>query len=511
KISTAEALIIQFEKLCDYINQENHGEIVPENAIIEQLNTIYQALLLLDFDEEPHSLQTLSQLKKIEETTNQYGRDLLEKCLLSSRFQSVEQLLDFSASLDLHYFMAYSLQNRNSELLRFLIRTFSIPVNTFPLSMDETYPSALEFCIQTHTKKNPLVECASVLVAEGADVLLPDSKTGLPIAHFLLCEGPKHPLFKILETNCKQTLENRKFYDQLIMALTTHLQTPNLSKGRIQAAKRAIQKYQNAAEKNKLHSSYYFVEKNLREAVLDNYKYSDELVEALTNDEEIQALQKNILDTVRCYKMQWEASQYGRNKPFPMGSAILNSDTKMCTDFIKNSPSLSLGANCTVEDHKRGIFKDLTSIQEYLKTAMRLLFVQDKLVRSPKYQRPSKNQKQLAAEEQRLIVKIKEIKPNLPGNVLKNAAIATASASSQPILGQLGYRNNGIFSFQTPKELSLEDIKNIVESTPQKGSVEETLESAMKSMRAAPVSIFQSNAQQKEDDTENNKEECRLM
>ena len=113
----------------------------------------------------------------------------------------------------------FALKLQKLDLVKFLINTLRLPL-TYRVNISEkTYTSALYYCFEYAKKDSTLVDIFSFYIEQDVSLILSVDSDGIPLAHKILNTNPKHPLMSALENTPEKTLDNTRFYTQLINIL----------------------------------------------------------------------------------------------------------------------------------------------------------------------------------------------------------------------------------------------------------------------------------------------------
>ena len=178
----------QFEALSLCWSQKNI------DGTIHLLNEIYYRMIDDSFRKLDVSLENLPQLKIFEKEVETIARTLLQNILLQHDFKKAQKLKIFYPSLNPNL-LALSLQMGDHQLLEFLIKNTAVSLNTPLIIRSISYPHALAYCF-AHSDQPAMVKCATVLVENGADLMLAEKEGALPMAHTLLA-ATSHPLYAL--------------------------------------------------------------------------------------------------------------------------------------------------------------------------------------------------------------------------------------------------------------------------------------------------------------------------
>ncbi|CEK10455.1 hypothetical protein [Legionella hackeliae] len=199
-------------KELDRVSQANGIEELLLN--IENFSLKYEQNT--DFD-----LTIISELQNLHLQVRSLGEKILPALLLENQLDLAQKLVSWHHLLDEKYILL-ALQKGNSALLDFVLTYGDFNLN-YPITFKgQKYSSPVHFCFERHDKQFPMTDCLSVLLKHGASVCVPDNKTGLPLAYFVM-SATDHPFKQAFLANRDRTLDSIQFLKEYRLLLKNYL------------------------------------------------------------------------------------------------------------------------------------------------------------------------------------------------------------------------------------------------------------------------------------------------
>lgn len=214
----------------------------------------------------------------------------------------------------------------NDILLNFLLDNSRFAINTYLINQDNT---PVLFCFYHHNEKLSLVKCLSVLIKNGATLMV-NAADGLPVAYHIL-DTVDHPLTNALVENSGRTLRNAKFYKVLINQLKQFIKNKELEQNPLDENKKIkllqfIDRCQQDIEfvsNNQLLPKRFITQKHLSSMakISSQLNISTHIRVMLKEDPEIKAIFKRVTELTKEYLSNAPAEQ--KKQAFQQGSKEL--------------------------------------------------------------------------------------------------------------------------------------------------------------------------------------------
>lgn len=218
---SAKKHIQELQELLLTINSTNQDTI--KASCLAELNM--QALRFDLTNKQSLTLTELNTLKKIDTDAANKARSLLQTYLIQENFPIVKLLSPFYELVNPDM-LSLALKQKKAKLVAFLVEELRLPIDSYPINhQNKTYLNPIEYCYTKYDGTKAMQECFSALIASDASLLFPYPPENLPLAHVILSEKPRHPLYTCLEDNADKTLDNPAFFTHLINALRHRLKT----------------------------------------------------------------------------------------------------------------------------------------------------------------------------------------------------------------------------------------------------------------------------------------------
>ncbi|SQG90809.1 coiled-coil-containing protein [Legionella pneumophila subsp. pascullei] len=375
-----------------------------------------------DINLETEELLTKEQiqvLNDIEGRANKEAKSLLERALFAEEFEYAQTLSPYYHLLN-NDMLVLALTQRKADLLNFLVTKVGLPINSYPIKAKaQTYSNAVEYCFSEHSES--LVDCFSVLIKNGASLMQPIGLHKLPLAHLLLSEIPKHPLYAALEQNKSLTLSNKQFYAHLINALKSCLLSGDIEGDQKIALEESIVRYEHLKTNVKNSSSLLSPQNQaLADEISDISKklLPDAVAEAIENDEEI-SREKAITD--KEYKeliRKVKAFYHKTGKNFAFQSLINSANQELKKELLE----IDFNIDISFSELKESILENLSKERLMFSYCSELIDVQTTIMQiSQGASRKNKNLKKLNARHAELIELLTDLSQNTPQSMLKEA------------------------------------------------------------------------------------------
>ncbi|HAT6976700.1 TPA: hypothetical protein JAN54_00190 [Legionella pneumophila] len=393
-----------------------------ENKKIKAVLLIDLLWKIKDINLETEELLTKEQigiLNDIEGRANKEGKSLLERALFAEEFEYAQTLSPYYHLIN-NDMLVLALTQRKADLLSFLVTKVGLPINSYPIKTKaQTYSNAVEYCFSEHSES--LVDCFSVLIRNGASLMQPIGSHKLPLAHLLLSEIPKHPLYAALEQNKSLTLGNKQFYTHLINALKSRLLSGDIEGEQKKALEESVARYERLKANVKNSSSLLSPQNQaLADEISDIAKklLSDAVAEAIENDEEISRekakADKEYNELVR--KVKVFCHKTGRN--FAFQSLINSANQELKKELLEIDFKIDIG----FIEFKKSILENLSNERLIVSYCSELIDVQMSIMQiSQGAGRKNKNLKKLNARHAELIELLTDLSQNTPQSMIKEA------------------------------------------------------------------------------------------
>ncbi|HAT8623143.1 TPA: Dot/Icm T4SS effector LegC4 [Legionella pneumophila] len=375
-----------------------------------------------DINLETEELLTKEQtqaLNEIEGCANKEAKSLLERALFAGEFEYAQTLSPYYPLIN-NDLMVLALTQRKADLLSFLVTKVGLPINSYPIKTKvKTYSNAVEYCFSEHSES--LVDCFSVLIKNGASLMQPVGLHKLPLAHLLLSEIPRHPLYVALEQNKNLTLNNKQFYAHLINALKSCLLSGDIEGDQKKALEESIVRYEHLKTNVKNSSSLLSPQNQaLADEISDITKklLPDAVAEAIENDEEI-SREKAIAD--KEYKelvRKVKAFYHKTGKNFAFQSLINSANQELKKELLE----IDFNIDISFSELKESILENLSNERLMFSYCSELIDVQTTIMQiSQGASRKNKNLKKLNARHAELIELLTDLSQNTPQSMIKEA------------------------------------------------------------------------------------------
>lgn len=384
------------------------------------LNDLNNQLITIDIEKDDSLTCTqLNTLSTIEKKVAAQAKSTLETALLKEEYDLARLLSSFYSLANGGIILAFALVQQKAKLLDFLFETLGLPLNSQQITIKQkTYSNAVEYCFLESITNNSLVDCFSVLIKHGADLMLPLGADKLPLAHQILSAKPTHPLLAALEKNRKLTLDNKLFYTQLIKLVNTCLISQNYEehhRNEIQACVLNYEKQKSCADYlNVLVPRNQVLCTELSE--IGKQLLSKAMLEALQEDTEIsnkafefQKESKAIIKSVQTFQKK-------TGKRFALQS-LINSYGE---DYKQELLKANLTADIDFSVLKTIVLQNISDQRLLLAHCDSLMKVQTAILQTPRiHGKKNKKLKELEGQQQQLIKEIDVLKMRMPDAILK--------------------------------------------------------------------------------------------
>ena len=161
------------------------------------LDNSIKALLLIDLNnqlltidlekEESLTSKQLEALSQIEAKVTQQAKSLLQMALLNEEYDFARNLSSFY-NLISSDILVVALMKRNANLVEFLAKDLGLPIHSYPITTKERTFNAVEYCF-SEGSSDSVLDCFSVLIKQGANLMQPVGPDKLPLAHLLFLQN----------------------------------------------------------------------------------------------------------------------------------------------------------------------------------------------------------------------------------------------------------------------------------------------------------------------------------
>lgn len=403
------------ETLLDKISESKDPSI--KALYLKDLNN---QLMTMDIEKEDSlTCMQLKTLSAIEKKLAAQAKLTLETALLKEEYNHARLLYPFYSLANGGILLAFALVQQNPRLLDFLFETIGLPLNSYPITIKQkTYANAVEYCFLESRTNASLVDCFSVLIKHGADLMLPLGADKLPLAHQILSAKPAHPLLVALEKNRKLTLDNQLFYNQLIKLLNTYLISNNYEEHYRNEIQACILNY----EKQKSYADFLNVLVPRNQVLLSELSeigkqiLSKAMLEALQEDKEIskeaielQKESKAIIKSVQIFQKK-------TGKIFALQSLINSHGENYKQELLKANLTVDLDFSAL----KTMVLQNLSDQRLIITHCENLMKIQTAIIQTPHiHGKKNKKLKQLERQQQQLIKEIEILRMRMPEAMLQ--------------------------------------------------------------------------------------------
>ncbi len=386
------------------------------------LFSLHQKLLILHTDKYAvTSVKLLQQLTTLEKDIDGVAQRMLQNALLNNNFELALQLYPFFETIN-PSIINIALMRRNSALLDFLIKYIDYPLNSYPISIKgRNYSNALSYCFLENTAANSLSACFETLVAAGANLMLPASEGQLPMAHMILSEGSSHPLNAALEHNAASTVDNKMFYEQLIIALRHYLKHTELSEHQSSDVNQAIASYRTKISLLTVSREFFSPackQLNTEIRQVTEKMLGKSMILQIQSDPEISVLQQYLAAQTKAILQKVKLFKRKTGKEFPVNTMI-HTGAEELRDALLNT---KINPNRDLAEIKQEALKCLNNIGKMYHLIDELMEVQQQLLTKPTFLgKRNKGLKKLQVRQECILKEMKAVEELLPQNLLKKA------------------------------------------------------------------------------------------
>ncbi len=354
------------------------------NKMSKEANNSIKALLLLDLNKQLKEIDlenekslTSTQIQKlsnIEEKVTQQAKTVLQTALLRGEYVLARTMSPFYNLINPDM-LSVALMSINTDLLMFLAKDLELPINSYPIVIrGTTYPSTVQYCFSEGSGNNSLLECFSVLIKHGANLMQPVAPDNLPLAHVILSTKPRHPLYAAFEQHKGMTLNNQHFYTHLINSLNSCLRSAHIEESKRQELEHSISHYQQlkvqAENRTLLLCSRNQILDEEITAIARQF-ISEATWEAIEQDADILRLKNLLAKDVHELRACMKTYQRKTGQPFPYHSIV----SQESLDFKKELQKVNLQIELGFSAVKRAVIDHVSNSRLMLSYCMELMDV----------------------------------------------------------------------------------------------------------------------------------------
>lgn len=213
-VKKPDTRVLKEAQIChaSYVNEKDPVKAI--DPFLKLLIKVQDLLLSLEDSTQIFAEQHIIEIQNLATFAEKEGKSLLQKLLLSEKYDLALQLKNLTTSLP-HNILKIALFKDNAKLLDFLLTHGNFAVNTLTVNG----VSLVLYCYLNHTKDTPKVDCLSVLIQHGASLMV--KHQGLPVCFYILEE--KTALKNAVINNSSRTVNNPNFYKCLVHNLENYL------------------------------------------------------------------------------------------------------------------------------------------------------------------------------------------------------------------------------------------------------------------------------------------------